>query len=192
MYVRRIKRCLDVLTSTTLLVMATPLLGLGALLIKVTSPGPVFFRQLRAGRGGYAFTILKLRTMTVDVDRPIKQTNATDPEVLLVGRTLRRLKIDELPQLWNVLRGDMSLIGPRPCLLETRDQMPQWAARRFAVRPGLTGLAQVNGNVSLSWEERWEYDVRYVAECTLALDAAILLKTILIVIVGEERFRRSM
>jgi lipopolysaccharide/colanic/teichoic acid biosynthesis glycosyltransferase len=185
------KRIIDVVASGVLLLaFAIPILG-GLTLIRFSSPGPGMFRQVRVGKNGTTFTILKLRTMTVNPDREMVQTSTTDPEVLPVGRLLRRLKIDELPQLWNVFRGDMSLVGPRPCLEQTRDEMPAWARRRFDVRPGLTGLAQVNGNVALSWEERWRHDVKYVEEFSCLLDARVLIKTALVVFLGEERFRSA-
>ena len=101
---------------------------------------------------------------------------------------MRRLKIDELPQLINVLKGEMSLVGPRPCLPVTAKEAPGWAQKRFEVRPGLTGLAQVNGNIGLSWEQRWIYDVYYVETINWHLDCKILFKTILVVLLGEERF----
>ena len=163
----------------------------GFLAVRITSEGPGFFRQTRVGLGGHAFVVLKLRTMSVKQDRPLAQTTLQDPDVLPAGRLMRRLKIDELPQLWNVFRGDMSLIGPRPCLEETRDEMPPWARRRFEVRPGLTGLAQVSGNVALTWEERWRHDVKYVDQLSFLVDLKILMKTVLVVLLGEEKFKRS-
>ncbi len=191
MYRRFGKRTLDIIISAGLLLMfLLPILA-GLLSIRVTSEGPGLFRQVRVGLGEIRFTIFKLRTMSINQERELVQTKNEDPEVLPVGRVLRRLKIDELPQLWNVLRGDMSLIGPRPCLEHTLDEMPMWARRRFNVRPGLTGLAQVNGNVALTWEERWKHDVSYVDQLSVWLDLRILLKTILVVLLGEEKFRRA-
>lgn len=190
-YKRFGKRCLDVIGSAILLLIACVPVFAGFLVVRITSKGPGFFRQTRVGLGGHTFVVLKLRTMSVKPDRPLIQTTLQDPDVMPVGRWMRRLKIDELPQLWNVFRGDMSLIGPRPCLEETRDEMPPWARRRFEVRPGLTGLAQVNGNVALTWEDRWRHDVKYVDQLSFRVDLKILMKTVLVVLVGEEKFKRS-
>lgn len=183
------KRLLDLtLGVSALALFALPIL-FGMIAIKLSSSGPVFFFQTRVGRGGNSFRIYKLRTMTVDPCRShAVQAKLNDPGVFAAGRVLRRFKIDEMPQIFNVLCGDMSLVGPRPCLLETRSGMPEWACRRFEVRPGITGLAQTRGNVALSWEQRWEQDVEYVDKLSFLLDALIILKTTVVVIAGEERF----
>jgi undecaprenyl phosphate N,N'-diacetylbacillosamine 1-phosphate transferase len=183
-----IKRGLDVTAASLGLVVAGPVIVVAATLVRLTSPGPAFFFQQRVGLGGESFTIYKLRTMHVNDARVLSQTRTDDPDVIAVGRILRRLKIDELPQILNVLKGDMSLIGPRPCMRQTYDEMEEWAKERFRVRPGLTGLAQVNGGVLLSWEQRSRLDVRYVRECSALLDFRILLKTVGVVLLGEERF----
>ncbi|WP_313453563.1 sugar transferase [Stutzerimonas nitrititolerans] len=186
-----IKRIVDVLFSLAVLSLVWPAIGIAVLAIKFSSEGPIFFTQNRVGLNGKTFKIYKLRTMSVDVNRGVKQTNQADPEVFGVGKILRRLKIDELPQIFNVLIGDMSVVGPRPCLEVTKQEMPEWALRRFELRPGMTGLAQVSGNVSLPWQKRWEFDVRYVEKCSFATDARIILKTLFVVLFGEERFRRA-
>ncbi|WP_260483862.1 sugar transferase [Sphingomicrobium flavum] len=183
------KRLLDFLFAAILLLILSPLLLLSALAIKLSSPGPIFFRQRRVGRGMRPFDILKLRTMTVDPNRQLSQTQGGDPEVTGPGRILRRLKIDEMPQLINVLNGDMALVGPRPCMAVTAEEAPDWAKKRFDVRPGLTGLAQVNGNIALSWEERFRHDVRYVEQRNLFMDIGIIFKTIAVVLVGEEKMK---
>jgi len=184
------KRMLDGVGAGVLLVLVSPLLLLGIVAVRLSSPGPLFFRQKRVGFAQQPFTILKLRTMHVDEERSPGQTRGGDPGVFPAGRLLRRFKIDEMPQLLNVLMGDMSLIGPRPCLAESLGEMPEWAKERFAVRPGLTGLAQVRGNIELSWPERWRYDVRYVRDCSFRLDAAIAAATVLVVLFGEKLFLR--
>jgi lipopolysaccharide/colanic/teichoic acid biosynthesis glycosyltransferase len=184
------KRMLDLLVSTLALAIFGPLIVVGGLAVRLTSRGPVLFRQSRVGKDGRLFEIYKLRTMPVDPGRTLKQTTNADPDVLPVGRILRRLKIDELPQILNVMKGNMSLVGPRPCLQQTLADMPQWARRRFEVRPGITGLAQINGNIALTWEERWRHDVHYVDRCTLLEDLWIIIRTVLVVAAGEERFRR--
>ncbi|MCB1467675.1 MAG: sugar transferase [Rhizobiaceae bacterium] len=182
---------MDAIVSAVLLALISVPLIVAMLMILVSSPGPVFFVQSRLGASRRPFRILKLRSMTVDPGRTLTQTMNSNPEVFLIGKFLRRFKIDELPQLFNVLKGDMSLVGPRPCLEETLAGMPEWAQRRFEVRPGLTGLAQVNGNVALSWEERWRHDVDYVQKLNFALDMKIMAKTLLVLVWGESRYRNS-
>lgn len=118
----------------------------------------------------------------------ISEILADHPDVTPVGRLLRRFKVDELPQLFNVIRGDMSLVGPRPCLPETVSEFDCNGEARLAVRPGLTGLAQVNGNVHLSWPERWKYDRYYVENLSIQLDCKILFKTLLVIVFGEQPF----
>lgn len=186
-----IKRMLDIFISFILIIILSPILIISAILIKITSPGKVFFKQVRIGRNGTSFKLVKLRTMYNDPNRGLHQTRSGDSQITPVGAVLRRTKIDELPQLINVLRGEMSLVGPRPCLPHTAKEAPNWAQRRFEVRPGLTGLAQVNGNIGLSWEQRWIHDVAYVELVNWQTDCKILLKTVLVVLVGEERFRRT-
>lgn len=190
-YRSHLKRSLDIILALVAIVLlALPLLVAMAV-ICMTSPGPVFFMQKRVGLGGRTFRIIKLRTMTVNTKRELTQTTNADPEVFAAGRVLRRLKIDELPQLFNVLRGDMSFVGPRPCLEQTWDEMPDWARRRFDVRPGITGLAQINGNIALTWPERWKHDVEYVDSLSFFLDIKVVFKTFLVVLLGEDRFRKT-
>ena len=191
-YKTQIKRSIDAVVSALLLALVAAPLVVAMVMIFISSPGPVFFVQNRVGLFGRPFRILKLRTMTVDPGRVLTQTVNSNPEVFLFGKFLRRFKVDELPQLLNVLKGDMSLVGPRPCLQETQSGMPEWAKRRFEVRPGLTGLAQVNGNVALSWEERWRHDVDYVQRLNFALDINIMAKTALVLALGEGRLRKSL
>lgn len=183
------KRLLDLtLGLCALALFALPIL-LAVFAVKLSSPGPAFFFQTRVGRKGQAFRIYKLRTMNVDpTRRGTVQVRQNDPGVFAAGRFLRRFKIDEMPQIFNVIRGDMSFVGPRPCLEETRNEMPDWARRRFEVRPGITGLAQTKGNVALSWENRWEQDIQYVNRLSFPLDVWLVLKTVLVVILGEEKF----
>ncbi|MDL4772350.1 MULTISPECIES: sugar transferase [Thermomonosporaceae] len=171
------------------LVLLSPLLLLVAFLIKVTTSGPVLFRQVRVGRGGRHFTVLKFRTMVTDAeDRKVelRQHNDNDgvlfkikedPRITRVGRRLRRYSLDELPQLINVVRGDMSLVGPRPPLPEEVAQYGGDVYRRLVVRPGLTGLWQVSGRSDLTWEESVRLDLRYVDNWSLALDLQIMWKT---------------
>jgi lipopolysaccharide/colanic/teichoic acid biosynthesis glycosyltransferase len=170
---------MDVALAALLLVVSSPLLGLAALAIKLESRGPVFYRQRRVGRGGEPFELWKLRTMV-----PGAETTgdgiyviAGDPRITRVGRLLRRYSLDELPNLANVLRGEMAIVGPRPTVQEQVDRYTERQLRRIEVRPGITGWAQVNGRTSLPWPERIELDVWYVEHRSLRLDLRILLKT---------------
>jgi undecaprenyl phosphate N,N'-diacetylbacillosamine 1-phosphate transferase len=186
------KRLIDFVLSTLIIVLTLPVLLIASIGIKLSSPGPILFRQERIGRGGKPFEVLKLRTMTVNSDRPFAQTRNEDPDVFHFGGLLRRSKIDELPQLVNVLRGEMSLVGPRPVVRQVYADMPAWARKRLLVLPGITGLAQVSGNVTLSWEERWRLDVKYIETQSVLVDSAILLKTVGVVFAGEECFSRRL
>jgi undecaprenyl phosphate N,N'-diacetylbacillosamine 1-phosphate transferase len=185
-YAEFLKRPLEALVVLPIVVICLPVLLMAAVGVRCSSPGPIVFRQSRVGRFGVPFFIFKLRTMHVNSSRVLKQTTLDDPEVFKFGKVLRRFKIDELPQLINVLLGDMSLVGPRPLMRHSYDAMPAWALRRLQVRPGITGLAQVGGNVALSLEGRWAMDVRYVENVTLLGDLMILGKTVLVLIFGEE------
>jgi len=182
------KRAVDVTVSLICLVIMSPILGTAMLAVKLTSPGPVVFRQERLGYHGRTFTIWKLRTMTDATHSGDTQVIGNHPGVTRVGRSLRRFKIDELPQLLNVLIGDMSLVGPRPGLPEHLQQYTPLAHRRLAVVPGLTGLAQVSGNIHLSWPERWSYDAKYVETMSFWLDMKIIVKTMAVIVFGERRF----
>jgi lipopolysaccharide/colanic/teichoic acid biosynthesis glycosyltransferase len=174
-----LSRALDVLISATLLVLTSPLLALAALAIRLESRGPVFYRQLRVGRGGEPFELWKLRTMV----RGAESMGAGlyvlegDPRITRTGRLLRRFSLDELPNLVNVLKGDMSIVGPRPTVQEQVDRYTDRQRRRLEVKPGITGWAQINGRTSLLWPERIELDVWYVEHRSLRLDLRILLKT---------------
>jgi lipopolysaccharide/colanic/teichoic acid biosynthesis glycosyltransferase len=191
MYSRYLKRLSDIALSSSALVVLAPVLVLSAILIKATSKGPVFFFQDRLGYKGKVFKLLKFRTMTHKVREVAKEVYKGDAEVTKVGAYLRRYKIDELPQLINVLLGDMSVVGPRPCLPSMKDEFTEDGAYRILVRPGLTGLAQVNGNIYLSWPERWKYDRCYVESLSPELDLKILIKTVKIVLLGEEKFLKK-
>jgi len=184
-----LKRVADVLGASVLLVGATPLIGLAALVIRLTSPGPVIFRQVRSGLHGHTFEMLKLRTMFVDaearkadllelneMDGPVFKI-ANDPRITPVGRFLRRFSIDELPQLWNVLRGDMSLVGPRPPLPSEVSQYRNRDRRRLSMRPGLTCLWQVGGRNEVGFEDWVRLDLEYIDRWSLRTDLRILART---------------
>ena len=187
-----LKRLTDLIISLFLLILLSPILILCTLFIKLGDKGPIFYKQQRVGLNGCFFEILKFRSMSVNENREIGQTFNTDPEITWIGRLMRRTKIDELPQLINVVKGDMGLVGPRPCLMITYEEMPEWAKERFKVRPGMTGLAQINGNIFLSWEERWKYDIQYVKNLSILNDIKIVFKTILVVIFGEDKFKKDL
>ena len=161
------------------LVIAAPLLTLAALAIKLGDRGPVLYRQGRVGLRGREFDLLKLRTMVVGAERQGAgfAVNRGDPRITRVGRVLRRLSLDELPQLWNVVRGDMSLVGPRPTLAYQVEQYTARQRRRLEVKPGLTGWAQIHGRAKLPWDERIELDVWYVEHRSPWLDVRILART---------------
>jgi lipopolysaccharide/colanic/teichoic acid biosynthesis glycosyltransferase len=170
---------LDVAIAGAGLVVTAPLLGLAALAIKLEDGGPVLYRQTRVGKDGRDFELLKLRTMVVGAERQGAgyAVNRGDPRITRVGRILRRTSIDELPQLWNVLRGDMSIIGPRPTLRYQVERYDERQRRRLEVLPGLTGWAQVHGRAELPWEKRIELDVWYVEHRSPLVDLKILLRT---------------
>jgi lipopolysaccharide/colanic/teichoic acid biosynthesis glycosyltransferase len=172
-------RALDVAGASLGLVLASPLLAASALAIKLEDGGPVLYKQRRVGKDGEEFELLKLRTMVEDAESQGAgwAVNEGDPRITRAGRALRRLSLDELPQLWNVVRGDMSLIGPRPTLRYQVEKYTERQRRRLEVRPGITGWAQIHGRAALPWEERIELDVWYVEHRTPRLDAKILLRT---------------
>jgi lipopolysaccharide/colanic/teichoic acid biosynthesis glycosyltransferase len=161
------------------LVLASPLLALAAVAIKLDDGGPLLYRQTRVGKDGRDFELLKLRTMVVGAERmgAGAAVNAGDPRITRAGLALRRLSIDELPQLWNVVRGDMSLIGPRPTLRYQVEQYDERQLHRLDVKPGLTGWAQIHGRARLSWAERIELDLWYVEHRSPAVDMKIMLRT---------------
>ena len=190
-YARAGKRAFDALASGVLVLLLSPLLLAIALLIKLTSRGPVFFTQDRGGWRGEAFRLIKFRTMRGDrKPDPKELVPLNHPEITAIGRILRRLKLDELPQLFNVLHGDMSLIGPRPTLLDQVAAYDEFRRQRLLARPGITGLAQVYGNSLVSWDERILYDIAYVRRCSLPLDLRILARTPLVVLLGEQSTTR--
>ena len=172
-------RAADVTTASALLVLASPVLALAALAIKLEDGGPVLYRQTRVGKDGVDFELLKLRTMEVGAETKGAgfAVDRGDPRITRVGRALRRLSFDELPQLWNVVRGEMSMIGPRPTLRYQVDRYTERQRRRLEVKPGITGWAQIHGRAALPWDERIELDVWYVEHRSALVDVKILLRT---------------
>ena len=171
------KRSLDILASATLLLLSLPLMGLVALLIRFTLGSKVLFRQERPGLGGKLFTVFKFRSMT-DATNRHGELLCDQERITCLGKFMRRSSLDELPQLWNVLRGEMSLVGPRPLLPEYLPLYNLRQARRHEVLPGITGLAQVKGRNALAWETRLELDVQYVEQQSFQLDLKILWMTL--------------
>jgi lipopolysaccharide/colanic/teichoic acid biosynthesis glycosyltransferase len=201
--VSAVRRALDILVSGTLLLVSIPLLVLIALAIRIDSGGPALFRQSRVGRGLRTFTVFKFRTMRRDADvaphreyvRSLIHGNgngdaergrlyklSVDDRVTRVGRFLRSWSLDELPQLFNVLRGEMALVGPRPAIPYEVDMYPEPYLRRFAVKPGLTGLWQVSGRNERTYDEMVRFDIEYAEDASLLLDLRILAKTVPVVL----------
>jgi lipopolysaccharide/colanic/teichoic acid biosynthesis glycosyltransferase len=201
------KRALDVIGSLTLLALLSPLLAVIASLVKLTSRGPVYFKQVRVGQDAKTFTILKFRTMRVNVDHALHQDFVTsfiksgsaaasaptslfkianDPRITPVGRLLRKTSLDELPQFWNVLRGEMSLVGPRPPIPYEVEQYASWHRRRvLEAKPGITGLWQVKGRSRTTFDEMVRLDLQYARTSSLWTDLKILIATPMAVIAGK-------
>ena len=180
-------RALDVVLGAVLLAVASPLLALASIAIRLESRGPVFYRQLRVGRGGEPFQLWKLRTMVPGAESMGAGIYVIegDPRITRVGRLLRRFSLDELPNLVNVLKGEMALVGPRPTVQEQVDRYTDRQRRRLEVKPGITGWAQINGRTSLPWPERIELDVWYVENRSLRLDLRILMRTARLLATGH-------
>ncbi|KRQ87433.1 putative sugar transferase EpsL [Caloramator mitchellensis] len=182
-----IKRLFDFMFSLILLIILFPLFLLISILIKLDSKGEVFFKQERAGLNGKPFMIYKFRTMVKNAEKigDGYYTGENDPRITKVGNLLRKTSLDELPQLINILKGEMSIIGPRPTLMYQVEKYDEFQKKRLLMKPGVTGLAQVNGRNSLSWPERIKYDVQYVENWSLWLDIKIFFRTFLVVLKGE-------
>ena len=174
-----LNRALDIAVAGAALIVASPAIALAALAVKLEDGGPVLYRQRRVGKDGIEFELLKLRTMVVGAERQGAgfAVDRDDPRITRVGRLLRRISLDEVPQLWNILRGEMSLIGPRPTLRYQVERYTGRQRRRLEVKPGLTGWAQVHGRAELPWEERIELDVWYVEHRSASVDLRILART---------------
>lgn len=186
---RGLKRAFDIIVAGVGLMLTAPIVFVAGTLIKIESAGPLIFKQERTGRNGAMFILYKVRTMDVDpsaFDRPDRGNDRK--RTLRTGAFLRKFKIDEFPQFWNVLKGDMSIVGPRPTVVEDTEKYGEHERIRLNVRPGLTGLAQINGGVHISWAERIEYDIYYVNNWSPRLEAYILWKTLLTIVVGDRRY----
>jgi lipopolysaccharide/colanic/teichoic acid biosynthesis glycosyltransferase len=172
-----VKRCLDLVLASALLLATAPIMAVIALLVLVDLRRPILFRQMRPGLGGRPFSILKFRTMR-DLRGADGQPLQNELRLTRIGKFLRSTSLDELPELWNVLTGDMSLVGPRPLLMEYLPLYTARQSRRHEVRPGITGWAQINGRNTVPWDERFEMDVWYVDNRSLWLDVRIMAATI--------------
>lgn len=184
-----LKRIFDMGVACLALLITSPILLLTALLIYLEDKGPIFFQQTRGGQFGQPFSIYKFRSMRVNSADAATMGAVTGahPLVTRVGRFIRRTKIDEMPQLFNVLKGDLSLVGPRPTLLQQIAEYDDFEKRRLSLKPGVTGWTQVCGGIYLPWEERIALDVWYVDHWSLALDFEILVRTVGVILVGEKR-----
>jgi lipopolysaccharide/colanic/teichoic acid biosynthesis glycosyltransferase len=188
-----IRRGVDIVVAAGVLVLSSPLLLVAAIAIRLTSRGPVIYRQRRVGRDGAPFEVLKLRTMVVGAEHigAGLWVDAGDARITRVGAFLRRSSLDELPNLWNVLRGEMSLIGPRPTVPEQVEVYTERQRGRLAVKPGITGWAQVNGRAALPWGQRIELDLDYIARRSLLLDLRIVVRTVKMLLGGGEDLYRG-
>jgi lipopolysaccharide/colanic/teichoic acid biosynthesis glycosyltransferase len=186
-----IRRAVDIVVSATVLAFASPILAIAAVAIRLETPGPVIYRQRRSGLHGREFDVLKLRTMVDGAEHKGAglAINANDARITRVGAFLRRTSLDELPNLVNVLRGEMSLIGPRPTLPAQVAQYTERQRGRLQIKPGITGWAQVNGRATLPWSQRIELDLYYIEHRSLALDAQILRRTISMVLGGSDLYK---
>jgi lipopolysaccharide/colanic/teichoic acid biosynthesis glycosyltransferase len=186
-----LSRALDAALAALALVVTAPVLAIAAILIRLESRGPVVFRQRRVGLDGRPFDLWKLRTMVSGAEAMGAGLYVLegDPRITRAGRLLRRFSLDELPNLVNVLHGEMAMVGPRPTVQEQVDRYTDRQRRRLEVKPGITGWAQVNGRTSLPWAERIELDVWYVDHRSLKLDAQILARTIRMLVTGEGLYK---
>jgi lipopolysaccharide/colanic/teichoic acid biosynthesis glycosyltransferase len=177
LYAGWLKPAFDYVAAAVGLVLCLPLMAVVAVAVRWRLGSPVFFAQVRPGKDGRPFRMIKFRTMT-DARDDSGEMLSDDERLPPFGRWLRSTSLDELPELWNVLRGEMSIVGPRPLLTQYVELYTPEQARRHAVKPGLTGLAQVNGRNAISWEQKFAYDLQYVNELSLGLDLVILAKTV--------------
>jgi lipopolysaccharide/colanic/teichoic acid biosynthesis glycosyltransferase len=186
-----IRRAVDLVVATAVLLLASPLLAAAAIAVRLSSRGPAIYRQRRVGLHGREFDVLKLRTMVAGAERlgAGLAVDQGDPRITRVGALLRRSSLDELPNLWNVVRGEMSLIGPRPTVPAQVALYDERQRGRLAIKPGMTGWAQVNGRASLPWSQRIELDLYYIAHRSLMLDARIVARTVAVLLGGGGVYR---
>jgi lipopolysaccharide/colanic/teichoic acid biosynthesis glycosyltransferase len=186
-----IRRAFDIAAAGTALILLSPVLLLAIVAVRLETPGGVIYRQRRVGRGGHEFDVLKVRTMVDGAEHlgAGMAVNEGDDRITRVGKVLRRTSLDELPNLLNVLRGEMAIIGPRPTLPSQVAQYTDRQRGRLSIRPGITGWAQVNGRATLPWPQRIELDLWYIEHRSWRLDAQILVKTVRMVVGGEGTYK---
>lgn len=177
------KRLIDIIGSLFLLILLSPILLIISLMIVILDGRPILFKQYRLGINGTSFNIYKFRTMTKGDHS--KDKFSINQRITKTGGLLRKLSLDELPQLFNILKGDMSIIGPRPALTDHYGKYSENQLKRLEMKPGVTGLAQVNGRQNIKWSKRIEYDIQYVENFSIWLDMKILLKTVKVVVFGD-------
>lgn len=187
---KAIKRLIDIILSLIVLIVFLPVWIVVAILIKATSKGPIFFLQDRPGQYKKIFKVYKFRTMKTGSEKMVKgqEVMSDDDRITLIGKFLRRSKIDEIPQVLNVIKGDMSLVGPRPERIASLEEYDDEISKRLNLKPGMTGLAQVSGNIYLDLQDRYKFDVYYVEHYSLWLDIKIIFRTIGVVLFGEDKY----
>lgn len=188
-----VKRISDIIIALSVLILFLPIWIVIAFLIKLTSKGPVFFVQDRPGQYKKIIKVYKFRTMKEGSEKMIKgkEVMKDDKRITPIGKILRRTKIDEIPQLFNIVKGEMSIVGPRPERISSLKDYDDIISKRLDVKPGLTGLAQVNGNIYIPLQERYKLDVYYAENYSIKLDLKIIIKTMAVVIFGEEKFKKE-
>ena len=179
-----IKRVFDIILSIILLLIFLPIFFIICIGIILSSKGNPIFYQDRIGYDAKIFTIIKFRTMYISKPRKTKQTFLDSPDIFVFGKFLRRFKLDELPQIINILKGDMSFIGPRPCEISIYENMPDWAKERFSLKPGISGLAQIKGGYKISWKKRWIIDLEYLKKISFKTDFLIFIRTFYAILIG--------
>ena len=192
MYSKYFKRILDLIVCLFAIIFLSPIFVIIALMIKIDSSGPIIFVQRRLGRNAKQFNLFKFRTMTDKKRSSNLEIFGRNAELTRLGYWLRRFKIDEFPQLINIILNDMSIVGPRPPLPEQLNKYTLKTMERLKVRPGLTGLAQINGNIYISWSDRWKLDLKYVKEISFFLDILIMFKTLAVVFFGEKKYFKKL
>jgi lipopolysaccharide/colanic/teichoic acid biosynthesis glycosyltransferase len=187
---KTIKRLIDIILSLIVLIILFPVWIVVAILIKVTSEGPILFLQDRPGQNKKIFKVYKFRTMKPGSEKMVKgqEVMKDDDRITSIGKFLRRTKIDEIPQVLNVLKGEMSLVGPRPERVSSLEEYDDEISKRLNMKPGMTGLAQVSGNIYLDIQDRYKHDVYYVENYSLWLDIKIIFRTVGVVLFGEDRY----
>lgn len=187
---RIIKRLIDIFISLIVLIIFLPIWLIVAVLIKLTSKGPVLFLQDRPGQYKKIFKVYKFRTMKLGSEKMVKgkEVMGDDARITGIGKFLRRSKIDEIPQVLNVLKGEMSLVGPRPERIDSLKDYDDEISKRLDMKPGMTGLAQVSGNIYLVLQERYKFDVYYIENFSLILDMRIIIRTVGVILFGEEKY----